>query len=242
MKAIYFFVLTLLLATAMGMTLGCSSGGGGSSGDDDAIDDDATDDDATDDDAVDDDTADDDAADDDTVDDDTTDDDTVDDDTFGTTIVLDDGTSEGGVRTLCATCELVQGFTPSVYPALLTGVSFYIDRWDGITRTTKLIVIYSTTKGDPDGVATVYESTPFAFAAGAAWNFIDLTAVPELTAAAMSGDIFVGIAGTDDLDTGPFVGWDNEGPGNYWESDGGPWTEVTSGCMMVRPTVQYPID
>jgi len=232
MKTSFLFLLMLVLAAAVGLTIGCS-------GDDD--DDDSGDDDVTDDDAVDDDAADDDATDDDAVDDDTADDDVTDDDTEETTIILDDGDANGGMRTISYPSSFVQTFTPPAYPATLTNVSFYIDRADGIGRETVLIIMYATAKGEPTG-APVYTSAPFTFATGEAWNDIDLTGVTELDTPIASGEFWIGIQAVDALDEGPFIGFDSDGTaGGIWYWDGLAWTaDIETDVLMIRPTVQYP--
>ena len=227
--------------TALSLLGACSCGGGDD--DDDASTDDTlgADDDAADDDVVDDDVADDDIVDDDTgTDDDTSiDDDTVtDDDTAQTQIVLDDGSAEASSRTICNECGIAQEFTPPVYPARLISASFYINSSSGLTRETKLVVYYSTSKYTAPAGDPVYLSAAFTFTTANAWNDIDLSGVAELDTLIASGDFYVGLQGIDALDTGPYIGVDYEGPGGYWGWTGSVWDGGT-GCLMIRPTVQY---
>lgn len=164
-----------------------------------------------------------------------------DDNLVETTLILDDGEANGGFRTISYPSRFVQAFTPPAYPATLVRVSFYIDRWDGIERETVLVVFYATTKGEPVG-EPIYESAPFAFTSGEAWNEIDLSAVSELDAPVASGEFWIGLQAVDGLDTGPYLGLDNDAvAGGIWTWDGNLWTALPeSSVLMIRPTVRYP--
>lgn len=220
---IYLWIFTLVFSfLPVCAGVGDDDSGGGSADDDTAADDtDIPDDDVADDTVADDDTA-------------------VGDDTVVVTLVLDDGSAEGGWRTLSYPSGFVQAFTPPAYPAQLESVSIYIDRADGLDRNTVLVIFYNTSMESPH--EPIYTSDPFRFTTGEAWNVIDFSWDYQLATVIESGDFYIGILATDDLDTGPYIGLDYEGStGSIWIWDGTNWlVSLSPGVLMIRPTIQCP--
>ena len=117
----------------------------------------------------------------------------------------------------------------------------------GISGEVKLVVYYSSTKGEATPATPVYVSDPFTFDIPWDWNDFDLSGITELQNSAITnGEFWVGVYYLEA--TKPGISYDSSGQpdDNIWYYDPLDTTWKTfvdmgiiyGGVLMIRPTVR----